>query len=222
MELIKSVAVSTDDESYVLEVLAVAFKRVVSSYVLLESGLIRESVIPIRNYLELMLIAIDITYNQSSLKEWKKSGKDELIMNSREHWYFKKTKICKRIEENTANIYPVYAKNLAIGDDSEKGRSLSREWSIISNIAGHEHTSSQIRQLLKTTGHVSILEIATVPTYQNTFKNYRLFLLDIISLLIRIPKYRDKISRNSSILEEADSLSHEYDELINEILSVKQ
>lgn len=222
LEVIKSVAVNTDDESYILEVLATAFKRIISSYILLESGCIRESVIPIRNYSELMLIAIDITYNRLSMVEWKKSDKTELIVDSRENWYFKKANICKRIEENKENIYPEYARNLAVGKEKGKGRSLCREWNTISNIAGHEHTSSQIRQLLKKPGHFSILERVTVQTCQGIFENYRLFLLDIISLLIRIPKYRDKISNDSSILEEANRLSHEYDELINQILIYKR
>jgi hypothetical protein len=147
MELIKTVAFNTDDERYVLEVLSAAFKRLISSYILLESGSPRESSILIRNYIELMLIVIDLIYNDSSLNEWKKSDKDELIMNSREHWYFKKAEICKRIEENKDNVYPVYAINLAIGKDKVKGRSLCREWNTISNIVGHEHSLSQIRQL---------------------------------------------------------------------------
>ena len=218
IKIVKSVATNTDDERYILEVLVTAFRRVISSCVLLESGFIRESLIPIRNYQELMLIAIDITYNKQSLLEWKRSDKDESIMNSRENWYFKKIKICKRIEEDNDNVYPLYARNLAIGKDSEKGRSLSREWNMVSNLAGHEHASSQIRQLLKKPGHFSILERATVQTCQSIFKDYRLFLLDIISLLIRIPKYRDKISIDSSILEKANSLSQDYDELMKEAL----
>lgn len=218
MGLIKTVAVDTDDESYVLEVLTAAFRRIISSYILLESGFIRESAITVRNYIELMLIAIDITYNQSSLVEWKKSDKDELLINSHEDWYFKKAKICARIKEDKENIYPEYARNLALGKEDGKGRSLCREWNIISNIAGHEHASSQIRQLLRTPGHFSILERATVQTYQSAFEDYRLFLLDIISLLIMIPKYRDKIISDKTILEKANSLSHEYDELISEIL----
>jgi hypothetical protein len=222
MELLKTIAVNTDDESYVLEVLTAAFRRIISSYILLESGFIRESVITIRNYIELMLIAIDITYNQSSLEEWKKSDKDQLFVNSREDWYFKKAKICTRIKENKENIYPEYARNLALGKEKGKGRSLCREWNIISNIAGHEHASSQIRQLLKTPGRFSILERATVQTCQSVFENYRLFLLDVISLLIRIPKYRDKISSDNTILEKANSLSHKYAKLINEILLDKR
>jgi hypothetical protein len=218
MALIKTIAVTTDDESYILEVLTAAFRRVLSSYVLLESGFKRDSVITVRNYIELMLIAIDITYNQSSLEEWKKSGKDEIFIDSRENWYFKKSKICARIEENKENIYPEYARNLAVGKEEGKGRSLCREWNIISNIVGHEHASSQILQLLKTRGHFPILEGATAKTCQSVFRDYRLFLLDIISLLVRIPKYRDRISSDNTILEKANSLSREYDELINEIL----
>lgn len=221
IQLIKTVALNTDDERYILEVLTSAFRKIISSYILLESGFIRESVITIRNYIELMLIAIDITYNQSSLEEWEKSDKDDLLMNSREDWYFKKAKICQRIKENKENIYPEYARNLAIGKDEENGRSLCREWNIISNIAGHEHASSQIRQLLQIPGQFSILERANSQTCQSIFENYRLFLVDIITLLIRIPKYRDKILTDMTILGKANSLSQEYDELINEILTNK-
>ncbi len=222
MKLIKTIAVNTDNESYVLEVLTAAFRRIISSYVLLENGFIRESVITIRNYIELMLIAIDITYNQASLEEWKKSDKDELLINYREDWYFKKARICTRIQKNKENIYPEYARNLAVGKGKGEGRSLCREWNTISNIAGHEHASSQIRQLLKTPGRFSILERVTVQTCQSVFANYRLFLVDVISLLIRIPKYRDKISSDNTILEEANSLSNKYEELINEILLEKR
>jgi len=222
MKIIKSVTTNTDDERYILEILVTAFRRIISSCALLESGFIRESLIPIRNYQELMLIAIDITYNQKSLLEWKRSDEDVLLMNSREGWYFKKAKICTRIGEDKENIYPEYARNLAIGKEQGTGRSLCREWNIISNIAGHEHTSSQIRQILKKTGHFSILERASVQTCQGIFENYRLFLFDIISLLIRIPKYRDRISSHGSILKEANRLSHEYGELINEILEDKR
>jgi len=219
MELIKTIATDTDDERYILEVLTTAFKRIISSYILLESGFIRESVLPIRNYIELTLIAIDITYNQSSLEEWKKSDKDELIIDSREHWYFKKASICKRIEDNLNDIYPIFTRNLAIGNDAQKGRSLCREWNTISNVAGHEHTSAQLRQLLKKPGHFSILESVTVKTLKDIFKNYRLFLLDIINLLIRIPKYRDIIIKDGSLLEKANVLSQDYDELMKEAIS---
>jgi hypothetical protein len=97
MGLIKTVAVDTDDEVYVLEVLTAAYRRIISSYILLESGFVRESIITVRNYIELMLIAIDITYNRLSLEEWRKSDKTELIVDSRDNWYFKKANICARI-----------------------------------------------------------------------------------------------------------------------------
>jgi hypothetical protein len=219
MGLIKTVAVDTDDEVYVLEVLTAAYRRIISSYILLESGFVRESIITVRNYIELMLIAIDITYNRLSLEEWRKSDKTELIVDSRDNWYFKKAKICARIQENKNDMYPEYTRKLALGKEQGKGRSLCQEWNIISNIAGHEHASSQIRQLIKTPGSFSILERATVQTCQSIFENYRLFLLDIISLLIRIPKYRDRITSNSSVLQDADRLSREYKELINEVLA---
>ena len=217
--LIKTIAVSTDDESHILDVLTAAFRRVLSSYVLIESGFIRESLITIRNYMELMLIAIDITYNKSSLEEWKKSDKDEVIIDSRDNWYFKKAKICARIEKNKENVYPEYARTLALGKG--EGRSLSREWNIISSVAGHERVSSQIRPLRKL-GRFPLIERATEQTCRTVFSNYRLFLLDIISLLIRIPKYREKISSDNEILEKANKLSHEYDEMINEIVLSKR
>jgi len=218
MGLIKTVAFRTDDERYILEVLSAAFRKIMSSYTLLESGFIRESIITTRNYIELMLIAIDITYNPSSLEEWKKSDKDGLLVDYRESWYFKKTKICTRIKENKENYYPEAFRNIAVGKEKGGGRSLCNEWNIISNIAGHEHASSQIRQLLKIPGRFSILERANVQTCQSVFQNYRLFLLDIISLLIRIPKYRDRMISDKKTLEKANILSHEYGELVNETL----
>lgn len=220
ISLIKTVASDDDDERYILEVLIASFKKILSSYVLLESGFIRESLTTIRNYQELMLIAIDIIYNNSSLEEWKKSDKQELITDAQEQWYFKKSNICKRIEEDRYNkLYPIYARNLAIGKDKEKGRSLCREWKTISNLAGHEHASSQIRQLQKIPGHFSILERASVDICQEIFNNYRLFIIDIITLLIRIPKYRNKIGSNNIVLNKANFLSRQYDKIVSEILT---
>lgn len=219
MNLIKSVAIDIDDESYILEVLSASFRKLIASYILMESGLIRESAILMRNYIELILIAIDITYNQTSLNEWKNSKKDEIFVSSRDDWYFKKAKIANRIQNNDNNNYPEYWRNIALGKNKDKGRSLIREWSLISNIAGHEHASSQLKPMIKDAGHFSILETATNETYHDSFINYRLYLIDIISLLIRIPKYRDKISNDSPILEEANRLSQEYDKLISEALS---
>src|SRR3989344_4821094 len=143
--LIRKVANDADDEKYAMEVFAVAFRRILSSLVLLESGLPQEAHIVLRNALELMLIGVDITYNPTSLAEWKKTIKEEDSSTNYDDWYFKKSKMCKRIEANEGGCYPELERQLSLGDEGKEGRGICKEWEFISSASVHAHSQKQIR-----------------------------------------------------------------------------
>jgi hypothetical protein len=86
-----------DPERYVLEIGAVVFRRIVSSLALLESGLILEAIMIIRNAIEYLAILIDISFNKSSFGEWEKTSNKLVEEMNQENWYFKFSSIINRI-----------------------------------------------------------------------------------------------------------------------------
>jgi hypothetical protein len=203
--LIKSVAKDTDDERYALEVLATTFRRVVSSIVLLESGLPQEAQIVLRNALEWMLIAIDITYNKASLEEWEKTIVDNLKDINYDDWYFSTSKICKRIDKNEGKVYPELERKLATH--------IRKQWRLISNMSVHAHSQAQIRSLFSGTGSLQLLGRKTVESYEKDFKTYSAIIFDIISLLIGIPKYEGLIGKTEALLVRRDNFAQNYAKL---------
>lgn len=207
--LIRAVAKDTDDERYALEVLATAFRRVIASVVLLESGLPQEAHMVLRNALELMLIVIDITYNRASLEEWKKTVNDELRNINHDEWYFSKRKVCKRINNNAGNVYPKLERKLALH--------TCKEWELISNISVHAHSQAQIRKLFDSSGNFQLLGRKTVENYEKDFKLYQELIFDIVSLLIGIPKYRDFISEAKGLSTRRNRFAEHYSKLLGEM-----
>jgi hypothetical protein len=214
IDLTKAVAKDTDDEKYALEVLATAFRRVIASMVLLESGLPQEAHIVLRNALELMLIAIEIIYNRASLEEWKKTVNDDLKNINHDDWYFVKSKICRRIDKNEKNLYPELERRLALGLEGVSGHGICKEWQIISNMSVHAHSQAQIRQLFDSSGNLQLLGRKTVDSYEKDFAQYQIFIVNIISLLIGIPRYRDLIGRTESLSARANRFAENYSKLL--------
>lgn len=206
-DLMKSVAKDTDDERYALEVLATTFRRVVSSIVLLESGLADEAHMVLRNALELILIAIDIAYNRASLEEWKKTIKDDLI--EYDDWHFTKSKICKRIDKNEGSIYPKLERELALH--------TCEEWKVISNKSLHAHSQAQIRKLFDSSGNFQLLGRKTVESYERDFRTYQAIIFDIVTLLIGIPKYRDLIGKTEALSARRNRFVENYAKLKEEL-----
>lgn len=205
--LIRTVAKDTDDERHALEVLAAAFRRVMASIVLLESGLPQEAHMVLRNALELMLIAMDITYNKSSLEEWKKTIKDTL--KEYDDWYFTKSKICKRIDKNERGMYPQLERELALH--------TGEEWKVISNKSLHAHSQAQIRQLFDSSGNFQLLGRKTVENYEKDLKLYQELIFDIVTLLIGIPKYRDLIGKTEALSVGRNRFAENYTKLKEEL-----
>jgi len=207
--LIRTVAKDTDDERYALEAHAVAFRRVIASILLLESGLSQEAHIVLRNALEWMLIGIDITYNPDSLKEWNKTVSDDLKSANYDDWYFGTTKICKRIGNNTESLYPKLESTLALH--------VCKEWKVISNMSLHAHSQVQLRKLFDSSGSFQFLGRKTVEDYKNDFNMYQGFVFDIVTLLIGIPKYRDLIGTTSDLSVRRNRFAENYSKLKKEL-----
>jgi len=212
IDLIKTVANDTDDERYALEVLVTAFRRIIASVVLLESGLPQEAHMILRNALELMLIAMDITYNRASLEEWKKTIKDDL--RDYDEWYFRKSKMCKRIDNNEGNVYPQLERKLA--------SHTCKEWELISNMSVHAHSQAQIRKLFDSRGAFQLLGRKTIENYKKDFEMYQFIILDIVALLIGIPKYRDLIGKTEELSVRRNRFAQNYSNLLQEINVAKK
>src|SRR3989344_1917106 len=58
-DLVKKVASKDDEERLIPEILSISFRRILSSFFLLESGFAQEARMLLRNFLEYLLITID-------------------------------------------------------------------------------------------------------------------------------------------------------------------
>lgn len=207
LDLIGNVAKNTDEERYALEVLIVTFRRTISSIVLLESGLPQEAHMVLRNALEWILIAVDIIYNKTSLQEW---GKTSLYdVTDKDEWYFKPSKIHKRIDNNEENTYPEPDRSLALH--------TYKEWINISNKSVHAHAHSQIKNLFSETGTFQFLGRKTIDKYEIDFKMYQGIIFDIVTLLIGIPKYRNLIGKTETLAVKRDNFARNYAKLQKEL-----
>jgi hypothetical protein len=219
MGLTNAMAKPADDEIYTLEVLATAFRRAIASFVLLESGLPTEAHMLLRNYCELSLIAVDITYDKSSLEEWKQTVNDDLTRRDFEDWYFKVSKICTRIKVNEGNHYPEYERRLAIGTDQDERHSILGEWKYISNRSLHAHSRAQIAKYFRTAGSFQLLGLKTEENYRKDFEIYKTLVVSIISLLIGIPKYRELIGKNKNLAARANGFAKDFKEIQQEMVA---
>lgn len=191
LNLVKGVALKDDDEILILETLNVSFRRIISSFVLLESGLFQESRMLLRNFLEYALIAIDITYNPQSLIEWKKTINDSYDdINNYNDWYFKPSKIVIERIRNNPNLYP---KEEAVNADF-----MLSEWKKISNEILHAHSRVQTKNILKENS-LELLAGKTTENYKKDFLTYIGLLVPITQQLIFIPKYQKKISDSKEL-----------------------
>ncbi len=217
MVLIGAVAQKTDDEKYIVETLITAFRRVFASAVLLESGLMQEAQMQLRNAIDLMLISIDITYSKSSLDEWKKTEKDNLREEFSKDWYFSKQKICKRIKLNEENIYPDLERDLAVDPNGEFNWSLAKEWVKISNEVLHTYSQAQLRSLFDDFGSFQLLGLKDKSGYKESFKTYSKIILTIISLLIGVPRYRKMIGKSIQLTSQANNFAERYKKLMTSL-----
>lgn len=217
LSLIKAVVQDSDDERFTIEILATAFRRVIASIILQESGLSQEAHMLLRNALEFMLIGIDITYNPNSLKEWKETISDDLNADSFDDWYFKKSKICKRIGDNEQGLYPELERQLVIGVEGSGRYGICQEWERISNKSLHVHSQAQLRNLFDEGGNFRLLALKEKNSYRKDFLEYSRFVWEIINLLYGIPKYRRLIGRNASLTQRANNFVERYNKIKEEL-----
>jgi hypothetical protein len=209
LELIGQVAKADDEEHHTLEILIVTFRRVIASIILLESGFPQEAHIVLRNALEWMLIAIDITYNKASLDEWKQTVIDDLKDINHDDWYFFTSKICKRIDKNEEKVYPELETKLSMH--------IRKEWQVISNMSVHAHSLSQIKNLFSSTGTFQFLGRKTTDKYEIDFNVYQGIIFDIVSLLFGIPKYRKLIGNTEILAVQREKFARNYVKIRDEL-----
>lgn len=207
VDLIRTVAKDGDDEKYALELLATTFRRIVSSIVLLESGFPQEAHMVLRNAWEWQLIAIDIAYNRASLQEWEKTTKEDL--EDYDEWYFKTSKVYKRISNNEENVYPELERKLA--------ENTYEDWKRISNKSLHAHSQVQIRSLFDERGNFQLMGRKTIEHYKENYRLYQSIIFNIVSLLFGISKYRDLIGKNPILKERRDRFAANYANLQKEM-----
>ena len=182
MEIIGPATNETATEVDVLEVFGAVVRRVVASIVLLESGLPQESHSVLRSALELMLIGVDIAHNPESLEKWKATGNDDFLAPERGEWYFKHSKVIKRILANANGVYPHF--------DQEMVRNINNEWNLSWKMSLHVHSLARIKRLSDGKGNFQLLGIMATEDCEKNFKAYGAFLSNMVSILIGLPKYR--------------------------------
>lgn len=199
-DLIKKVVLKDDKEKLILEVISISFRRILSSFFLLESGFAQEARMLLRNFLEYLLIIIDITYNPASLAEWKKTEHDNLDDRSNP-WYFSAGKVKDRIESDTSDIYPVEEKANTINAYSE--------WIKISNQILHAHSRAQTGNIIKQ-GNLELFGWYSLADNKKHFNVYRELLLALVQEVIFIPKYREKILHSKKLTPLAEIVADRF------------
>jgi len=208
-DLIGTVAKNTDEERHVLEVLAVSFRRIMASFVLLESGLLREAQMVLRNAFEWWFIAMDITYDKESLEAWKKTSEEDLMNANRKEWRFKPSLIHKRIEKNEGKIYPEHIRRLS--------QHTYKEYDKLSREAVHAHSRTQIITLFDSRGTMTFLERKTVENYKIDFKLFQSLIYNLTTLWIDIPRYRDLLFEPKNITARTKRFLDRYAKLQKQI-----
>lgn len=206
-----TIAKDTDDERYALEAYMVSFRRIIASFILLESGLPQEAHMILRNAIEWILIGIDITYNKSSLEEWKKT--DKVDFEDSGNWYFKARNVVDRIEKNENKVYPELERI------SAKEQYL-KEWQYISNKSVHAHSKAQIAELFDSKGNFQLLGLKALEAYEKDFIMYQKMIFDLVTHIIGIPKYRDIISKSEIVAERRKTFVKKYEKIKLEFGSV--
>ena len=204
-DLIKKVASKDDKEKLILETIGISFRRMLSSFFLLESGFTQESRMLLRNFLEYLLIVIDITYNPASLAEWKKTEHDNLD-DKPNSWYFKAKNIKERIESDTNELYPCEEKKNATNAYSE--------WIKISNQILHAHSRAQTKNIIKQ-NNLELFGWCSFDDNKKHFNIYRELLLVLIQETIFIPKYKEKISQSKKLASLAEIVADKFNKYQN-------
>jgi hypothetical protein len=192
-KLIANVVEQGDEEINILKVLDTAFRRIISSFILVESGLIKEAGIISRNAIEFIMIAIDIAYSKESLRIWIESENDNIEEYG--NWHFTAKKIHCRIKCDVGNIiYHEWERNMVILEDNGKGNGLYAEWKRLSNTNVHAHSKAQLSNLYDSQGKFYLFWHKESGEYLTHFNQLRNQIMIIISIMLFIPKYHDKLS----------------------------
>jgi hypothetical protein len=200
VELIKKVTSDKDQERLILEAIGIAFRRLLSSFIMLESGFNQEARMLLRNFLEYILIIIDITCNSDSLNEWEKTEHDNLDDKS-DAWYFKPQKIIERIKSDTKRTYPP--------EEKINAENAYSEWKNISNQVLHAHSRAQTQKIFKK-GFIELFGWYSEEGYRRGFGVYREFLIALTQETIFIPKYKEKIEKDGELLASAISIAQKF------------
>lgn len=200
LEIIKKVVSDKDQERFILEATGIAFRRLLSSFIMLESGFNQEARMLLRNFLEYALIIIDIIYNNVSLNEWEKTEYDNLD-NKSDAWYFKPRKIINRIKLDTEGIYPP--------EEKFNAENIYSEWENISNQVLHAHSRSQTKKIFKD-GFIEVYGWYSGEGYRKGFGVYREYLIALIQEIIFIPKYKEKIGKSSELLGLSEIITQKF------------
>ena len=204
--LVGRVAKDTDDEHFALEAIAIAFRRVTASLIMLESGLFDEAQMVLRNAMDFMLIAIDITYNPDSLREWKETSDDPEDGKSHAQWYFSKQLMVKRILKNEGNLYPEVERKAA--------ELISSQWKIVSNMTLHAHSQAQVRRVVNSEGDLAFLQRKAAEGYEKNFIAYQGMIFNLVTLMIGIPRYERLIRETKGLSARASSFFQNYNKFL--------
>jgi hypothetical protein len=197
-----------DPERYVLEIGAVVFRRIVSSLALLESGLILEAIMIIRNAIENLAILIDISFNETSFAEWEKTSNKNVEEMNQENWYFKFSSVIKRVTKDQTGMYPDYEVSLA--------ERLQEQWQSISNLTLHAHSHSQIQSITTGPGEIQLFGLLKEDEYLEFFKRYQATLFILITSLRRNPSISSKLKTRGAV-SEIQTFMSSYNKLLDSL-----
>ncbi|MCL5992146.1 MAG: hypothetical protein M1419_08605 [Bacteroidetes bacterium] len=208
-KLIGFVAEEGDDEINIGQVCLTAFRRVISSFVLLESGFSFEASIVLRNAIELILIGIDITYKKDSLKQWIETLDDNLEENGDELEFARKI-YYRVMNDKTNQIYPQDVRESVILEKTDKGNGIFEEWKRISNVSLHAHSKAQIIPLFYKKGEFLLFTKKNPNDYKTDFYQLRNYIMNIISILRFIPKYVERLHEREVFFEQTKDIVNRF------------
>lgn len=208
-KLIGMVAEKGEDEINIGQVCLTAFRRVISSLVLLESGFSFEASIVLRNAIELILIGMDISYNKDSLDQWIKTIDEDIEKNGK--WEYSARENLLKLKDDVDNkLFPNNIIELISLKNSKYGNGLLDEWKRLSNVSVHAHSKAQIFPLFSLKNKFLLFTPKNPDDYKTDFYQLSNYIMHIISILLFIPKYATKIMEREDLIEQIRDIENRF------------
>ncbi|MBI3260282.1 MAG: hypothetical protein HYZ54_12550 [Ignavibacteriae bacterium] len=111
-KLIAKVVEKGDEEINILQVLDTVIRRIISTYILIESGLTIEANIVLRNAIEFLMISIDISVSKDRLRIWIESENNSIEKDENVTWHFKPKEFFEKVKKDKE--YPKWERDMIL------------------------------------------------------------------------------------------------------------